>query len=143
MSLRGNVGDWAGTQKFSEGLMTRGDIHLMVEWETEGIWGDEEAVQAVSPVLREKICDWNWWWQLGTFYALPDFDPDECGMMGLELAKLVKLEQPGRSVTFLNEAILDRNLEYRQSDEKEKIQPVTFEIVLEEGRTIARPVMDA
>ena len=87
-------------------------IKIMVDYEAEGLWCDTEAWSRVPQDLREKLHDWNWWWEIGQRSGIPhgyreqtlDFDHDECAWIGLNLAMQVKHAMPNDSVLFFHEA---------------------------------------
>ncbi|EFL50719.1 hypothetical protein DesfrDRAFT_2480 [Solidesulfovibrio fructosivorans JJ]] len=97
-------------------------IKIMVDYEANGLWCDEATWYRVPPALRERLYDWNWWWELGEYqkrrdgaYGL-DYDPDVCAWIGLTLAMQAKLALPDAQVIFVHEAKWDRAIALALAD---------------------------
>lgn len=101
------------------------DIRIMVDHAADGLWCDDETREQVPSELRERLAEWNWYWELCQYQLCedprqpghhfweqdPGFDHDECAFIGLLLAFRVKASLPDHRVFFINEAELDAKIE--------------------------------
>ena len=92
-------------------------IKIMVDYEAGGIWCDAKTYARIPVDLRERLRDWNWWWEIGQYRLCadgihwehnPDFDHDACAWIGLGLAMQLQQAMPDDRVIFIHEAEWDR-----------------------------------